>query len=108
MADEAGKWSEETVGDHPCDVYLPPKHHAMKYVVIYLHGIHLSRLIDKQAFCEQFDRHGLAVVAPMTQRSWWTDRICPEFDTRVTAEQHVLQAVVPFVQARFDASPPQI
>ena len=108
MTDETGKWTEETVGSHPCDIYLPPKHHEMKYVVIYLHGVHLDRLVDKQAFCEQFDRHGLAVVAPMTQRSWWADLICPEFDSQITAEQHVLQAVVPFIKARFDAIPPRI
>lgn len=108
MTDETGKWTEETVGGHPCDVYMPPEHHAMKYVVIYLHGVDLNRLIDKQAFCEQFDKHGLAVVAPMTQRSWWSDRICPDFDSQITAEQHVLQAVVPFIKTRFDAIPPRI
>ena len=37
------------------------------YVVLYLHGVHLNRLHDKPAFIEQFDRHGLAVVAPQTQ-----------------------------------------
>ncbi len=108
MTDESGKWTEETVGGHPCDVYRPPAHHEMKYVVIYLHGVHLTRLVDNRAFCAQFDRHGLAVVAPQTQRSWWTDRICPDFDPQVTAEQHVLRSVVPYIESTFGAIPPRI
>jgi len=34
------------------------------YVALYLHGVHLNRLDDKPAFMAEFDRHGLAVVAP--------------------------------------------
>ena len=96
-----GTWSEEAVGGHPCDVYEPSRTSEHGFAVVYLHGVHLNRLVDKTAFIEQFERHGLPVVAPMTQRSWWTDRICPEFDTEVTAEQHVLRNVVPFVRERF-------
>ena len=53
------------------------------YALIYLHGVHLNRLIDKPAFTAEFERHGLRVIAPMTGRSWWTDRICPEFDPNI-------------------------
>ncbi len=103
-----GTWTEETVGGHPCDVYQPPRLNQHGYVVIYLHGVHLNRLLDKQPFVEQFDRHGLPVVAPMTQRSWWTDKICDEFDPKITAERHVLQNVLPFIEQRFNAKPPRI
>ena len=34
-----------------------------------------------------------------TQRSWWTDRICEEFDAEVYAEQHLLENVLPFIEA---------
>src|SRR5262245_44893607 len=72
-------WSTETAAGHPCDVYLPPERNQHGYAVLYLHGVHSSRLDDKPAFIEQFDRHGLAVVCPQTKRSWWTDKICHEF-----------------------------
>ena len=101
-------WTEESVGGHPCDVYEPTRRNEHGYVVIYLHGVHLNRLVDKPAFVEQFERNGLPVIAPMTQRSWWTNRICPEFDPRLTAERHVLDNVLPFLERRFDARPPQI
>jgi len=103
-----GTWTEENVGGHPCHIYDPPERNKHGYVVIYLHGVHQGRLHDKPAFLEAFDRHGLPVVCPVTQRSWWADKICPEFDENITAEQHVLDNVLPFIAQRYDARPPQI
>jgi S-formylglutathione hydrolase FrmB len=101
MSSDLGAWSEVTVGGHPCDVYEPPQRNEHGFVVIYLHGVHLNRLVDKTAFIEQFARHGLPVVAPMTQRSWWTDRVCPEFDQQLTAEQHLLDNVLPYIEQQW-------
>ena len=70
-------------------------------MILYLHGVHLQRLQDKTPFMEAFDQHGLPVIAPHTQRSWWTDRICAEFDPELTAEAHVLDNVVPFIRQRW-------
>jgi S-formylglutathione hydrolase FrmB len=103
-----GNWALETVGGHPCDVYEPPVRSPYGYVVLYLHGVHLNRLQDKAVFLEQFDRHGLAVVAPLTKRSWWTDKICLEFDAKISAERHVVENVLPFIEQRFGAKPPRI
>jgi len=103
-----GTWSEESVGGHPCDVYEPPRRSEHGYVVIYLHGVHLARLRDHPPFAEQFDCYGLSVAAPVTQRSWWTDKICEEFDPHISAEQHVLKNVLPFIESRWGARPPRI
>lgn len=97
MPSGKGTWSETTVGGHPCDVYEPPRRNEHGYVVLFLHGVHLGRLVENEAFCREFDRHGLPVAAPMTGRSWWTDKICAEFDPAVTAERHVLDRVVPWI-----------
>ena len=83
-------WTECEVGGHPCDVFEPTKLNDHGFSVIYLHGVHQQRLIDKDAFTEQFERYGLPVIGPMTKRSWWTDRICYEFDFKLTAERHLL------------------
>jgi S-formylglutathione hydrolase FrmB len=103
-----GTWTEEQVAGHPCDVFVPAVRNPLGYVVLYLHGVHLNRLHDKAAFIEQFERHGLAVVAPMVQRSWWTDKICREFDPRISAERHVLDNVLPFIEQRLGTKPPRI
>lgn len=108
MSDIAGTWTSERIAGHPADVYEPPERNEHGFVAIYLHGVHLGRLVDKPDWCRQFDRHGLPVVAPMTQRSWWTDKICPEFDPEVSAERHLLDNVLPFVEQRFAAQPPRI
>jgi pimeloyl-ACP methyl ester carboxylesterase len=103
-----GTWTTETIAGHECDVYLPPQRSPYGYTVLYLHGVHLNRLHDKAAFIEQFDRHGLAVVAPYTGRSWWTDKICLEFDPNISAQRHVLENVLPFMEERLGAKPPRI
>jgi S-formylglutathione hydrolase FrmB len=108
MTATSGTWSTEAVAGHICDVYEPPRRNPHGYVALYLHGVHLNRLSDKPAFMEQFDRHGLAVVAPQTKRSWWTDKVCLEFDPNISAERHVVDNVLPFFEARLGARPPRI
>ena len=108
MSTSEGTWSAVEVAGHPCDLYEPPRRDPRGFAVIYLHGVRLTRLVDRPAFTDEFARHGLSVIAPLTQRSWWTDRICPEFDPQVTAERHVLTNVLPFIAARWGAAPPRI
>ena len=108
MSEVRAGWSEVVVGGHPCDLFEPATRNSHGYVLIYLHGVHLQRLTDKTEFCRQFEHHGVPVIAPMTQRSWWTDRICPEFDSELTAEQHLLRNVLPYVKERWGAEPPRV
>jgi S-formylglutathione hydrolase FrmB len=104
----AGKWIAEFVAGKPCDVYLPETRHPQGYCVLYLHGVHLNRLDDKPVFMAEIEKHGLPVVIPWTQRSWWTDRVCSEFDSQLTAQQHVLQNVLPFIEQRLGSATPKI
>jgi S-formylglutathione hydrolase len=103
-----GTWSSAEVASKVCDVFEPITPNPNGYAVLYLHGVHLNRLIDKPAFTAEFDRHGLRVVAPMTGRSWWTDRVCPEFDNRLTAERHVLDNILPWMRDQWNVVPPRI
>jgi S-formylglutathione hydrolase FrmB len=65
-------------------------------------------LVDKRPFVEGFARHGLPVVAPITKRSWWTNKICDEFDPHLTAERHVVDNVLPWIEERYGSAPPRI
>lgn len=103
-----GVWSEETVDGHLCDVYEPSRLHGEHLVLLYLHGVHLQRLIDKQPYLDEFEKHGVRVVAPMTNRSWWSDRICPEFSLDYSAEKFVLDRVLPWIESRWSVAPPNI
>jgi S-formylglutathione hydrolase FrmB len=104
----AGTWTTDRIVDKPCDVYEPTTRNVHGFVLIYLHGVHLNRLIDKTAFVQQFEELGLPVVAPHSQRSWWSDRICPEFDAELTAERYVVEHVLQFIKERWNSQPPRI
>lgn len=108
MNPKSGRWEEVEVAGHACDVYEPPERNPHGYVAIYLHGVHEVRLSENQVFSREFAAHGLPVIAPRTRRSWWSDKICPEFDPRVTAERHVLDQVMPYIAEHWGAVPPRI
>jgi S-formylglutathione hydrolase FrmB len=108
MDNRKGTWTTEIVAGHPCELFEAAERNPNDYVVLYLHGVHQASLRQQQPFIEQFERHGLCVVAPQTRRSWWVDRICAEFDSTMSAQQHVLQNVLPFIRERFGAEPPRI
>jgi len=103
-----GNWSEVDVAGHACEIYEPAEPNPHGYVVMYLHGVHLNHLSDKPAFVREFDRHGLRVICPRTERSWWADRICQEFDPHVTAERYVVEHVLAWIGERWEARPPRI
>jgi S-formylglutathione hydrolase FrmB len=104
----SGTWSEVEIAGHPAEIYDPPRPSAHGFVVVYLHGVHLNRLADHPEFVRHFDRHGLRVVCPRTARSWWTDKICAEFDANITAERYVVEHVVDWIARKWNAAPPRI
>jgi len=108
VSDAAGVWSETELAGHPCHVYEPPEPNPHGFVVLYLHGVHLGHLRDQPPFCRQFDRHGLRVIGPVSGRSWWTDRVCAEFDPELSAARFVLEHVVPHIESRWGGRPPRI
>jgi pimeloyl-ACP methyl ester carboxylesterase len=103
-----GTWCEFELAGHVCEWYEPGHVNPHGYVVIYLHGVHLNRLQDKPQFVREFDRHGLRVVCPWTARSWWTDKICDEFDPKITAERYVVGHVTTWIARQWGAEPPRI
>jgi pimeloyl-ACP methyl ester carboxylesterase len=108
MTTNVGSWSEVQVAGHLCDVFEPARPHEHGYVVVYLHGVHLQRLNDNQAFTTLFDKHGLRVIGPMTGPTWWTDRISRHFDARLTPERHLLDNILPYIHQRWQAVPSRI
>lgn len=101
-------WTEQTIAGHPADIFEPEQPSEHGYVLLYLHGVHLGRLVDKQPFIEQFERFGLRVISPRTGPCFWSDRLCPAFDEKVTPERHLLDNVLPEISHRWNARPPRI
>ncbi len=96
-------WKSVTVGGQPADLYLPSTAHPLGFVLLYLHGVHLGRLVGQAGFEQQFEHYGLPVFAPMAGPCWWADRHCPDFAGDLTPEQFVLGPVLQEIQQRFDA-----
>jgi len=108
MSNEFGHWDTVQVAGHPCHLFEPAHPGQQGFVVLYLHGIGLGLLSDHPAFCREFARHGLRVIAPMSGQSWWSDRICADFDRKITTQRYLLDAVLPYISERWGSAPPQI
>jgi pimeloyl-ACP methyl ester carboxylesterase len=108
VAEVSGQWFELQIAGHPCHAYIPANPSSHGETVMYLHGVNLGRLEEHSTFTRLFDAHGLRCIAPVTRRSWWSDRICPEFDPHVSAERHVIDRVMPWLAEHWNVAPPRI
>lgn len=100
-------WSEIEVGGHPCECFDPPGA-ASGMALVYLHGVRERRLRDSRGLREAIETAGLRALAPRCGRSWWLDRIVPEFDPAVPPERHVVGPVLAEIAARFSVRPPGV
>src|SRR6516162_4244766 len=99
----SGTWTVVDLAGKPADVHDPPA--RPRFGLIYLHGVGLFTLPDRPAYTSLLAELNLACVCPHGQRSWWADRVCTEFDPRLTPERYVLNEVVPFVERRWGLGP---
>ena len=104
----AGTWSQIDLAGHACRLFEPASPSLHNYTIVYLHCSEAASLRGYPAFGRGFARYGLRVIEPVTGRSWWTDRIWPEFDAAISAEGYVLQHVVPYVAKHWNAAPPRL
>jgi len=93
-----GKWTETTVAGKTVEIYEPPAAGRVRFGMLFLHPFGLETLRDRSAYTNIFDKINIVCVCPHGKRSWWLDRICPEFDTTLTPETHLLQNVLPIFE----------
>jgi esterase/lipase superfamily enzyme len=98
-------WTTVDIGGKSADVFEPSRAGRKQSGVLHLHGIGLETLSDRPVFTRWLEELQLACVCPHGQRSWWGDRICSEFDSRITPERYLLEQVVPFFHQRWDLGP---
>lgn len=103
-----GQWSKIKIAGHTCHTYLPPNPSEHGHTVLYMHGRYQGVPMERPELMQHFDRHGLRIIAPMTRRSWWSDRICPDFDSEITVEQYLLTKILPWLQENWQCVTPQI
>lgn len=95
------------VAGHDCELHTPSSPAPGK-AVIYLHGVRERRLQDLAGLRDAIERASLPAIAPRAGRSWWLDRIMPSFDSTVTPERFVIDAIRSEVRHRFGVDSPGI
>lgn len=98
-------WSTDQRAGKTVEIYEPPNRAKVRFGALFLHPIGLETLRDRPAYTQVLDRLNLACICPHGQRSWWLDRVCPEFDANVTPEQHLLVNVMPIFHERWNLAP---
>lgn len=100
-----GTWTTLDIAGKPADVYDLADGARPRFGVLFLHGIGLETLRARSAFTRVFDELKLACVCPHGGRCWWADRVCAEFDARLTPERHLRDNVLPFFRERWNLPP---
>jgi S-formylglutathione hydrolase len=98
-------WTHTDIRGKPADVFDPPAGAPPRAALLWLHAESGASPADNPAFTGLLGKHRLPCVAPHGGRCWWVDRVCPEFDPTLTAEQHLLHNVVPWMEARWSLGP---
>lgn len=96
-------WTRLEIAGKPADVYEPAK--PARGAVMFLYPLGEESPADNEAYTAAIAKAGLPVVVPHGRRSWWADRVCPEFDPVLTAERHLLDNVAPWMESRWKLGP---
>lgn len=103
-----GQWSQLHINGHACQVFIPTQASPHGYAVVYLHDEHSTSIADHPVFNQLFEQHGLRCLAPVSGRSWWTDRLWEEFDSQISTERYLLDQVVPWLAEHWLVQVPRI
>ncbi|MBC21053.1 MAG: esterase [Planctomycetaceae bacterium] len=101
-------WTRQDIAGHMCDLYLPAHASNHGYSIIYLHDFALQGSMGCIHLTESFEQYGFCVIAPDVKRSWWSDKICLEFDENQSAENYLLESVMPWLAEHWQVVPPRI
>jgi S-formylglutathione hydrolase len=101
-------WTALSIAGKQAEVFDPPGVDRPRFAVLHLHGHGLETLHDRPEYTRVLGELCLACVCPHGQHCWWADRICAEFDERLTPERYLLKSVLPFLRDRWGLMPPAI
>lgn len=108
MPTHADQWFDIQIDGHTCRVFEPTNPSPYGYTVLYLHSRYVEHLADHPRITRLLERYGLRAISPVTGLTWWSNRIAVAFDEHITAEQYVLQSVLPYLAEHWQCRPPRI
>src|SRR5438105_15830567 len=98
-------WQSLEISGKQADVYEPAGVSRPHFGLLYLHGSSGETLRDRPVFANMLNELKFACICPYGRRSWWSERICAEFDPRLSAERYLLDQVLPFSRKRWSLAP---
>jgi S-formylglutathione hydrolase len=93
-------WTAVDIAGKTADIF-DPAISPPRFGLIYLHGVGQEKLVDRPVYTRLLDELRLGCVCPRGGYSWWSDRICPDYDAARTAERYILDDVLPYVLQRW-------
>lgn len=97
-------WQSLEIAGKPADLFEPPGG-PPRFALIYLHTYNMESLAGNETFTQLLSKYRLACVCPQGKRCWWADRICPEFDSKITPVKYLVDEVLPAAQRRWNLPP---
>jgi S-formylglutathione hydrolase FrmB len=89
-------WQRTMIAGKPADTFDPPGG-PPQFVLLFLHAVGSESLANNAAYTVALAEARAACCVPFTGRSWWSDRVCSEFDLALTAERFVIDHVRPWM-----------
>jgi pimeloyl-ACP methyl ester carboxylesterase len=99
-------WESTCIAGKTADVFAPAR--PPRFGMVFLHDLDGITLAEEPVFTRLLTDHNLACVCPHGDQSWWGDRLCPEFDARVSPECYLLKSGLPFFEERWRLAPKAI
>lgn len=96
-------WSSTQVAGKAVELFEPDV--KPRFAALFLHGLSLKTLAESPVFTGELAKHNLACLCPHGQRSWWLDRVSPDFDEQLTPEKFLIEHLVPFVNELWGLRP---
>jgi S-formylglutathione hydrolase len=95
-------WTRVEIAGHPADLFSPE---SPRFVLVFLSDLDGVTPRDNPAWTSLLAANRLACVCPAGAEAWWLDRVWPRSDPAKSAEQYVLDDVIPAAAARWGLSP---
>jgi S-formylglutathione hydrolase len=97
-------WTRIEIAGKPADAFDPGPA-AGPFALLWLHDEAGNSPATDPALTAEFRSRRLRCLAPQSPACWWLDRVCPAFDPSLSPEQHILENVLPWLEANWRCGP---
>jgi S-formylglutathione hydrolase len=103
MSDSTSHWQKIDIEGKPAEFFEPSE--PARGAIIFLHNARCQSLAVSEIYTQLLQEHRLNCLCPWGGATWWTDRVMPSYDPARSAEQYILQAIVPYAVQRWQLGP---